>query len=399
LRAVGDATADDHFEHVLRQMVADRLLVTEDDDGLDPRVDLAHEVMITAWPTLAGWIQTRRTDEQRRRQLEVAAAQWMERGRGAGGLLDPIELGEVEAWRRTESARELGEIAEVAELIAASTDARDRQEALQRDLEVARQIQRFLMPAKLPQVDGLEFAVHYEPPYRLGGGFYDFIWHDSSHLGLVIGDVAGKTIRAALYIARLTSELRIRAAITRSPARLLRRVNKELVQLDNDGMFATLVYCIYDLENRSLVFTNAGHHALLRRGDRVFPLQADRAHIPPLGVTSELEAGEARVQLLSDDMLIMMSRGIITARDPFGNDYGLSRLARRIRTARNKVDGVVKAISVAIDCHCGKQGQERNDKTLVAMSIHDHGAKRKLITADPEVDMPDVTIDRDEDDE
>ena len=64
------------------------------------------------------------------------------------------------------------------------------------------------------------------------------------------------------------------------------------------------------------MFTNAGHCVpLLRRGDRVFPLQAERAHTPPIGVTPELEAGEARVQLHSGDMLIMVSDGILEARD------------------------------------------------------------------------------------
>ncbi|HWM86831.1 MAG TPA: FHA domain-containing protein, partial [Kofleriaceae bacterium] len=84
---------------------------------------------------------------------------------------------------------------------------------LERDLRVARQIQRSLLPAKPPDVVGLEFAVHYEPAYEIGGDFYDFIWHDKSHLAIVIGDVAGKAISAALYMARLTSELRSRAGI------------------------------------------------------------------------------------------------------------------------------------------------------------------------------------------
>src|SRR5215831_16356649 len=255
-----------------------------------------------------------------------------------------------------------------------------RREKLERDLRVARQIQRSLLPANVPQVVGLEFAVHYEPAYQIGGDFYDFIWHDPSHLGLAVGDVAGKAISAALYMARLTSELRSRAAIARTPARLLRRVNQEIAQLGDDGMFATLVYCIYDLENRSLVFTNAGHCVpLLRRGDRVFPLQAERAHTPPLGVTQELEAGEARVQLHSGDMLIMVSDGILEARDHRGNEYGLSRLSRRIRTARGKVDDVVKAILADIDNHASEQGQA-DDMTIVAMAIDQRRAKRKTTT-------------------
>lgn len=255
-----------------------------------------------------------------------------------------------------------------------------RREKLERDLRVARQIQRSLLPASVPDVVGLDFAVHYEPAYQIGGDFYDFIWHDPSHLGLAVGDVAGKAISAALYMARLTSELRSRAAIARTPARLLRRVNQEIVGLGDDGMFATLVYCIYDLENRSLVFTNAGHCVpLLRRGDRVFPLQAERAHTPPLGVTSELEAGEARVQLLAGDMLIMVSDGILEARDARGNEYGLSRLSRRIRTARGNTEDVIKAILTDIDSHTADQGQG-DDMTILAMAIEGRRAKRKTTT-------------------
>jgi phosphoserine phosphatase RsbU/P len=268
-----------------------------------------------------------------------------------------------------------------------------RREQLDRDLRVARQIQRSLLPASVPQVVGLDFAVHYEPAYQIGGDFYDFIWHDPSHLGLAVGDVAGKAISAALYMARLTSELRSRAAIARTPARLLRRVNQEIANLGDDGMFATLVYCIYDLENRSLVFTNAGHCVpLLRRGDRVFPLQAERAHTPPLGVTPELEAGEARVQLHSGDMLIMVSDGILEARDAKGNEYGLSRLSRRIRTARGNAEDVIKAILADIDGHSHDEAKgQGDDMTIVAMAIDQRRAKRKTTTL-PGVPIPDEPV-------
>jgi hypothetical protein len=119
LRARDDAAAD--FDLVLQRLIDTRLLTADEPDpGGEARVDLAHEVMIAAWPTLAGWIETHRAEEQRRRQLEAAAAQWVERGRGARGELDPIELADAEAWQRTESARELGQSADVAALIAAS---------------------------------------------------------------------------------------------------------------------------------------------------------------------------------------------------------------------------------------------------------------------------------------
>jgi hypothetical protein len=79
-------------------------------------------------------------------------------------------------------------------------------------------------------------------------------------------------------------------------------------------------------------------------------------------------------------MLIMVSDGILEARDARGNDYGLSRLSRRIRTARGKVDHVVKAILADIDSHCGEQGLERDDMTVVAMSIDQRRAKPRVTT-------------------
>jgi sigma-B regulation protein RsbU (phosphoserine phosphatase) len=195
-----------------------------------------------------------------------------------------------------------------------------------------------------------------------------------------VGDVAGKAISAALYMARVTSELRSRAALARTPSRLLRRVNQEIAQLGDDGMFATLVYCIYDLEERSLVFTNAGHCVpLLRREERVFPLQAERAHTPPIGVTPELDAGEARVQLSPGDMLVMVSDGILEARDGRGVEYGLSRLSRCLRTARGRAEDVVKAILADLDTHAQDEAQG-DDMTILAMAIEDRRAKRKTTT-------------------
>jgi tetratricopeptide (TPR) repeat protein len=131
LRAADDDAAD--FELVLRRLIGARLLIADEDDhGGEARIDLAHEVMIAAWPTLAGWIQTHRAAEQRRRQLEAAALQWVEHGRGVRGLLDPSELADAEAWRTTESARELGGSIEVAELVAASKAAHNKQKRRRR---------------------------------------------------------------------------------------------------------------------------------------------------------------------------------------------------------------------------------------------------------------------------
>jgi hypothetical protein len=141
-----DNTVD--FDAVLQHLIADRLLTTDRDEGSDARVDLAHEIMIAAWPTLAGLLQTRRTDEQYRRRLEAAAAQWVQRGRGPGGLLDPIELAETEAWRKTDTARELGETADVTAMVEASRATIDKQtDEANKAAARRRQVRRFAVGA------------------------------------------------------------------------------------------------------------------------------------------------------------------------------------------------------------------------------------------------------------
>lgn len=134
LQSINDTAGD--FETVLRRLIDARLLTIDGDpDHGDARVDLAHEAMISAWPTLSRWIQTRKADEQRRRHLEAAAAAWVKHGRGTGGLLDSVELAEAEAWSQTKLARELGESADVVALIATSTAVLQEVECKRREMQ------------------------------------------------------------------------------------------------------------------------------------------------------------------------------------------------------------------------------------------------------------------------
>lgn len=130
------------FDATLRAL-ADARLVILDRDTTSPeargagealatsdasvRAELCHDMLITAWPSFARWVEARRADEQRRRQLQDHAADWVARGRGASGLLDETELAVALAWRHSEAARELGESAELTAMIAASHRALDEQ--------------------------------------------------------------------------------------------------------------------------------------------------------------------------------------------------------------------------------------------------------------------------------
>ncbi|HEY0191098.1 MAG TPA: WD40 repeat domain-containing protein, partial [Kofleriaceae bacterium] len=121
------------FAAVLGPLIDARLVTVDADD----QVDLGHEVLIAAWPSFAAWIESRRADEQRRRQIQAGAEAWIARGRGAAGLLDAAELATALVWRTTDAARELGESAEVSQLIAASRRALTRARWLRRFVAAA----------------------------------------------------------------------------------------------------------------------------------------------------------------------------------------------------------------------------------------------------------------------
>ena len=131
--AAGEAPAA--FAGVLQQLAAARLVTLDGDAGsADAQVDLCHEVLITAWPWFAAWVDARRADELRRREIQASADQWLARGRGDSGLLDAGELSAAVAWRRTDAAAELGESSEVTALIDASTAALGRSRRRRRQL-------------------------------------------------------------------------------------------------------------------------------------------------------------------------------------------------------------------------------------------------------------------------
>ena len=118
---------------------------------------------------------------------------------------------------------------------------------------------------------------------------------------------------------------------------------------------------------------------LLRRDGRVYPIQAEQAHCTPIGIMEGMEFGEARIQLHSGDMNILTTDGVHEAHDPAGNEYGIKRLSRRVRSARGNANEVVKAILQDLDSFVGN-GPQTDDITIVAMGIGRRRARRRTET-------------------
>lgn len=239
------------------------------------------------------------------------------------------------------------------------------------DLKLARQIQRNLLPRDPPRVPGIDFAIHYEPAFHVGGDFYDFLWHDPKRLSMVIGDVSGKAISGALFMARVTSEIRTSGPMELSPSRVIQRVNRSLSEVAEDGMFTTMVYLSLDLDQHTVRYSNAGHTTpLVRRADgSVEELEFDESRCLPVGVLPKIEVGETALQLFPGDVLVLYTDGIIEACSPSGEFYGQARLVEALRNASSNARTLLDAVLADVDRFVGEAPQA-DDQTVVCLSIN-----------------------------
>ncbi len=242
-------------------------------------------------------------------------------------------------------------------------------ERLDYDLRLARQIQRNLLPREPPKVSGLDFAVHYEPAFHVGGDFYDFLWLDPTRLAMVVGDVSGKAISGALFMARVTSEIRFAAPVESHPRRIIQRVNRALSEVAEDGMFVTMVFLSLDLTQQVLRFSNAGHTTpLLLRGGRVTPLEYAEARCLPVGVEARVEVAEAQVKLLPGDVLVLYTDGIVEARSMAGEFYGVERLHAVLERSGGTARQVLEAVLGDLDKFV-EDAPQADDQTVVCLAV------------------------------
>ena len=222
-----------------------------------------------------------------------------------------------------------------------------RQQRLEQDLRFARQVQRSFLPTEAPAPTGYRFGRSYNPVFQVGGDFYDFIPLQDERIGVLIADVSGKGVSAALLMARLTSDLRYYAIAERSPAAVLAHTNTALINRMQDNMFATVLYMVLDLKAHRLTLSNAGHiPPLLRRAATGEVLELDDATNLALGVLPDAIYDEMALDLEPDDGILLCTDGVVEARNKTGDEFGFDRLARTMTTAppSRMLDTVLKEI-------------------------------------------------------
>ena len=209
--------------------------------------------------------------------------------------------------------------------IQGGRERRQQAQREERELEEARRIQRTLLPATLPLIDGFELAASWQPASGVGGDCYDAIRFSPTRVALSIADVVGKGIPAALLMSNLQAAVRAFASEAARPAELCEQVNTVLCGHIAEGRFISFFYCIADSEVGSLSYANAGHFppVLVKADGTVIRLTSGG---PVLGVIPGSTYDAGNVAFGAGDRLILYTDGITEARSDSDEEFGDERL-------------------------------------------------------------------------
>ena len=225
-----------------------------------------------------------------------------------------------------------------AELTAAIADEVARREKLNREIEIAREVQERLFPQHLPPIAGLDYFGRCRTALGVGGDYYDFLALPDGKLGIALGDVSGKGIAAALTMASLEASLRADAARAGDDiAGLISRVNRMLYDASTEDRYATLFYAQYDPSSRRLTYVNAGHcpPILFRaasRGESAAPTmeRLDQAGGTVVGLLPDCDYEQAETLLCPGDLLVIYTDGFSEAMNPQLEEWGEERLLHSV---------------------------------------------------------------------
>lgn len=244
---------------------------------------------------------------------------------------------------------------------------------IDKELSIAQNIQRSFLPQGFPKIKNTEISAKLKTAKAVGGDLYDFVdfsEQDSNQVGIFIGDVSGKGMPAALYMALCIAEFRVSSKGNTSAANTLAALNKRLLTQSRTGLFVTTFYMIYNSGNKKLVYSNGGHlPALLYKASEqeVKTITTEKGGL--LGLLEGNEFGQGEINLSKDDIVVLYTDGVVESRNTKKEDFGEDRLKGALVTYKDlSADGITQRISEEIINFSGKAPQH-DDFTIIALKI------------------------------
>lgn len=242
-------------------------------------------------------------------------------------------------------------------------------EKLEAELNVARTIQRSILPHDRPQLPGFDFGMRIEPMTSVGGDFFDFIPLGDGQLGLAVGDVSGHGVPAAIFMALTFSLLRAEASRARSPREALQAVNRHLLDLNDSGMFVTVLYGILNGVTREFRYARAGHDLPLVMDTQREVLRLEKELGQTLGLFPDPVLDEHSLTLPSGSLLFLYTDGVTEATNAAGEFFQAQRLQAVLSADRwVSAQDVCDTVWNALQMYSGVSAPH-DDVTLVAVRV------------------------------
>ncbi|MCW5864051.1 MAG: SpoIIE family protein phosphatase [Anaerolineae bacterium] len=255
------------------------------------------------------------------------------------------------------------------EALEAAQESIAQKERLERELELARQVQQSMLPRTFPSVPGLTFAAANAPARHVGGDFYDVIHLDAGRVGLVIADVSDKGMPAALYMALARSLILAESRQFASPAVVLARVNQLLLELGEQDMFVTVFYGVLDPAAGRLIYARAGHDRPFLIRDGAAATLGGRGMALGLFDNALFQVSEEELLLRAGDRLVLYTDGLSDVVNPAGQMFDQRRLiALVLRHAARPPDDFCRALFADLTAYQGSAPQF-DDMALVVAAL------------------------------
>jgi sigma-B regulation protein RsbU (phosphoserine phosphatase) len=222
------------------------------------------------------------------------------------------------------------------------------------------------LPESLPHLAGFEVAALTIPAREVGGDYYDFISLGEDRFGLVVGDAVDKGIPAALFITLTNSLMHVEAYRNPSPEATLRHVNRDLVEMNRSGMFASLLYGVLHVNGR-FDYCRAGHPYPLVMDENMRPVETRADTGMPLGLMEEIQLDAQQVSIPPGGLAVIYSDGLSEALDANGEEFGAERLAAALPALSHlPAEQICKQLWNQVKAFNGKQPQS-DDFTVVVI--------------------------------
>ncbi len=248
-----------------------------------------------------------------------------------------------------------------------------RNRQIEQDLAFAKSVQSSFLPSAMPDLDGFRFSARYQPAREIGGDFYDFIPLDEDRLGILIGDVSGKGVPAALFMARFTTDFQLLALREKDPERLMRRINDRVCERSCRGMFVTVLYMVLSRNSGEAFYVNAGHlpPVVWNSAGQKFDILSGGGG-PPLGIVPDQHYASESMSLAPGSCVLLYTDGLMEAKNGCGDFLGLEGMESCLRAGSSEAEASLSRISARLSQFVGGCPQS-DDITLVLVEYGGRG--------------------------